>query len=104
MAGQLAIVTGASTGISFQLARLCAHEGYDLLIAADEPDVRDAAQWLRGEKGGDTVEALHVDLATTEGVDQLYGAAKGRPVNVLMASAGRGLGHAFLNQEWPRAR
>jgi short-subunit dehydrogenase len=39
-----------------------------------------------------------------EGVDQLYAAAKNRPVNVLMANAGRGLGHAFLDQEWPRAR
>jgi uncharacterized protein len=39
-----------------------------------------------------------------EGVDQLYAAAKNRPVNVLMANAGRGLGHAFLDQQWPRAR
>jgi short-subunit dehydrogenase len=104
MAGQLAIVTGASTGIGFELARLCAREGYDLLIAADEPEIHDAAQKLRGETGGAAIEALHVDLATTEGVDQLYAAAKGRPVNVLMANAGRGLGHAFLDQEWPRAR
>jgi short-subunit dehydrogenase len=104
MAGQLAIVTGASTGIGFELARLCAREGYDLLIAADEPEIHDAAQKLRGEKGRGAIEALHVDLATTEGVDQLYAAAKGRPVNVLMANAGRGLGHAFLDQEWPRAR
>jgi short-subunit dehydrogenase len=104
MAGQLAIVTGASTGIGFELARLCAREGYDLLIAADEPEIHDAAQKLRNEKGVGAVEALHVDLATTEGVDQLYAAAKGRPVNVLMANAGRGLGHAFLDQQWPRAR
>lgn len=104
MAGQLAIVTGASTGIGFELARLCAREGYDLLIAADEPEIQDAAQKLRNEKGGGAIEALHIDLATTEGVDQLYAAAKGRPVNVLMANAGRGLGHAFLDQEWPRAR
>jgi uncharacterized protein len=104
MAGQLAIVTGASTGIGFELARLCARKGYDLLIAADEPEIHDAAQKLRNEKGVGAVEALHVDLATTEGVDQLYAAAKGRPVNVLMANAGRGLGHAFLDQEWPRAR
>ncbi|MCK1514140.1 SDR family NAD(P)-dependent oxidoreductase [Bradyrhizobium sp. 190] len=104
MAGQLAIVTGASTGIGFELARLCAREGYDLLIAADEPEIHDAAQKLRNEKDAGAIEALHVDLATTEGVDQLYAAAKGRPVNVLMANAGRGLGHAFLDQEWPRAR
>jgi short-subunit dehydrogenase len=104
MAGQLAIVTGASTGIGFELARLCARDGYDLLIAADEPEIHDAAQKLRNEKGVGAVEALHVDLATTEGVDQLYAAAKGRPVNVFMANAGRGLGHAFLDQQWPRAR
>jgi uncharacterized protein len=104
MAGQLAIVTGASTGIGFELARLCAREGFDLLIAADEPEIHDAAQKLRDEKGTGAVEALHVDLATTEGVDQLYAATKGKPVDVLMANAGRGLGRAFLDQEWPRAR
>jgi short-subunit dehydrogenase len=104
MAGQFAIVTGASTGIGFELARLCAREGFDLLIAADEPEIHDAAQKLRDEKGVGVVEALHVDLATMEGVDQLYAAVKGRPVNVLMANAGRGLGHAFLDQDWPRAR
>ena len=32
-----AIVTGASTGIGFELAKRCAKEGYDLLIAADGP-------------------------------------------------------------------
>ena len=34
-----AIVTGASTGIGFELAKRCAKEGYDLLIAADEPAI-----------------------------------------------------------------
>jgi uncharacterized protein len=104
MAGQLAIVTGASTGIGFELARICAREGYDLLIAADEPEIQDAAQKLQNEKGAGAIEALHVDLATMEGVDQLCAVAKGRPVNLLMANAGRGLGHAFLDQDWPRAR
>jgi short-subunit dehydrogenase len=104
MAGQFAIVTGASTGIGLELARLCAREGFDLLIAADEPEIHDAAQRLREEQGAGAVEAVQADLATMEGVDQLYAAAKGRPVNVLMANAGRGLGHAFLDQEWARVR
>jgi short-subunit dehydrogenase len=47
---------------------------------------------------------VQADLSTTEGVDKLYSAAKGRPVDVLMANAGRGLGHAFLDQEFERAR
>ena len=42
-----AIVTGASTGIGFELAKRCAKEGYDLLIAADEPEIEKAAALLR---------------------------------------------------------
>src|SRR6195952_4594012 len=97
-----AIVTGASTGIGFELAKRCAKEGYDLLIAADEPAIEKAATTLR--RGGTKVEALQADLATTEGVDKLYAAAKGRQVDALLANAGRGLGHAFLDQDFANAR
>jgi uncharacterized protein len=97
-----AIVTGASTGIGFELAKRCAKEGYDLLIAADEPEIEQAAASLR--ELGTQVEALQADLATTEGVDKLYSAAKGRQVDALLANAGRGLGHAFLDQDFDKAR
>ena len=50
------------------------------------------------------MEALQADLATTEGVDKLYAAAKGRTVDALLANAGRGLGHAFLDQEFDKTR
>ena len=104
MAGQFAIVTGASTGIGFELARLCASKGYDLLIAADEPEIETAAEALRQEVNSIAVVALKADLATIEGVDKLYEVAQSRKVDVLMANAGRGLGHAFLDQEWARIR
>jgi len=99
---KFAVVTGASTGIGFELAKRCLDNGYDVLIAADEPRILDAAASLRGS--GKQVEALEVDLSTTEGVDKLYAAAKGRPVDALLANAGRGLGHAFLDQDFDRAR
>ncbi|HYI43581.1 MAG TPA: SDR family NAD(P)-dependent oxidoreductase, partial [Sphingomicrobium sp.] len=44
---KLAIVTGASTGIGLELARLAAQDGYDLIVAADTPLV-DASSSLRG--------------------------------------------------------
>jgi len=91
-----AVITGASTGIGFELARCCAEHGFDLLIAADESLERAAAS-LRAT--GATVESLEVDLATAEGVERLYLAARGRPVDALIANAGRGLGHAFLDQD-----
>jgi uncharacterized protein len=99
---KLAVVTGASTGIGYELAIQCARHGYDLLVAADEPEIRAAADVFRRE--GVTVEAIEVNLATTEGCDKLYAALKGRPVDALLANAGRGLGRAFLDQDWDDIR
>jgi uncharacterized protein len=95
--GQFAIITGASTGIGLELARCCADEGFDILIAADEPEIEQAAATLRAE--GANVETVQADLATSEGIAKLYAAARGRPVDALLANAGRGLGHAFLDQD-----
>ncbi|MGA9015052.1 MAG: SDR family NAD(P)-dependent oxidoreductase [Acetobacteraceae bacterium] len=92
-----AILTGASTGIGFELARECIEHGYDILIAADEPEIQQAASRLR--RNGAAVEAVQADLATMEGVDRLYAAAHGRQVDALLANAGRGLGRSFLDQE-----
>ena len=41
---------------------------------------------------------------TIEGVDELYAAARGRPVEALLANAGRGLGKAFLDQDFADVR
>lgn len=98
----LAIITGASTGIGYELARCCAENGFDLLIAADEPAINAAAQSFRGL--GVNVDAVEADLATIEGVDKLYAAINGRPVEALLANAGRGLGHGFLDQNFDEAR
>src|SRR5436305_1462815 len=101
---QFAIVTGASTGIGLELAKCCAREGFDLLIAADEPQIESAAAEIRAL--GAVVEPVQTDLSTIEGVDKLYEASKrmGRPVDALLANAGTGLGHAFLDQDFSRAK
>ncbi|MEO8077042.1 MAG: SDR family NAD(P)-dependent oxidoreductase [Acidobacteriota bacterium] len=44
---KLALVTGGSTGLGLELAKCCAHDGFDLLIAADEPEIFVAADSLR---------------------------------------------------------
>ncbi len=102
MTNQLAIVTGASSGIGYELAKCCVAHGFDLVIAADEPEIAYAAQRLR--ESGANVEPVQADLATQEGVDKLYTAIGGRPVSALLANAGRGLGHAFLDQDFDEAR
>lgn len=99
---KLAIVTGASTGIGFELAHIAAQEGYDLLVVADEPlieaSARDCAQHRTD------VQSVEADLSTLEGVDRLLAAAGERPIDILCANAGCGVGHAFLEQDVARWR
>ena len=55
----------------------------DLLVAADRPEIQAAADRFRGL--GADVTVLETDFATTDGVDRLWAAAAGRPVDVLLA-------------------
>jgi short-subunit dehydrogenase len=102
MNGKYAIVTGASSGIGRELAIIAARDGYDLLLAADTAGLTEVADVCRG--AGSDVETLEVDLATQDGVDQLYAATQGRAVDALFANAGHGLGRAFLDQEFDEVR
>ena len=90
---KFAIITGASTGIGRELAKLAAGDGYDMLLVADTPFV-DPSAGLPGN-----VETLEVDLSTIAGVDRLLDAAAGRDIDLLCANAGHGLGGGFLDQE-----
>ncbi|HEX3998806.1 MAG TPA: SDR family NAD(P)-dependent oxidoreductase [Pirellulales bacterium] len=98
----LAVVTGASSGIGLELALYAAKKGYDLIVAADEVEIQKSADDLRAS--GASVKAVQADLATIEGVDALCAAIEGRPVEVLLANAGRGLGHGFLDQDFGDVR
>lgn len=98
----LAMVTGASVGIGYELAICCAKEGLDLLVVADEPKIHEAAEQFRNY--GVEVESVEADLATRDGVDKLYETARGRRVEYLLANAGHGLGGAFLDQNFDEAR
>ena len=103
MAKKLALVTGASTGIGFELATLAAQNGYDVMIVADEPLIEAAAADL--VQFGTQITPLEADLSTFDGVDQVLAAIGGRPIEVFCANAGRGLGHGFLEQsvsDWRR--
>jgi len=99
---RFAIITGASSGIGLELAIICAQEGFDLLVAADRPEIQEAADRFRALGAGVTV--VQTDLATTDGVDRLWAAAANRPVDALLANAGHGLGHGFLDQDFADVR
>lgn len=94
----LAVVTGASSGIGFELAKVFAAEGFDLLIAAEDAELRLALDALK--EPGVGVEAHRVDLATEAGVIELYRHLQNndRPVDAIALNAGIGAGGAFATE------
>ena len=88
----LALVTGASTGIGLELARIARADGHQTIVVADEPAIHQTAAEL-------DAEAVEADLATPDGVAAVLARLGGREVDLLMLNAGTGLGHAFLDQD-----
>lgn len=94
----LAVVTGASNGIGYELAKQFAQNGFDLLIAAKNSGINEVVPDL--EKLGAQVKPIQADLATYDGVEALYQAIKntGRPVDAIAINAGVGVGGDFVRE------
>jgi short-subunit dehydrogenase len=93
----LAVVTGASSGIGFELAKQFASNGFDLIVAAEDDAIETAANELSAS--GASVEWEQVDLATPQDVERLERriVAAGRPVDAAALNAGIGAGGAFAS-------
>ena len=93
----LAVVTGASSGIGFELARQFVDHGYDLIAVAEDSGISGVASLA---SGGASVDTLQIDLASEDGVDELYAqiTGTGRPVAALALNAGVGVGGAFAGR------
>jgi uncharacterized protein len=99
-ASALAVVTGASSGIGFELARQFADHGFDLVVIAEDEELADAAQKLRESTGAHVTEA-RMDLAEYDGVEDAFGVIEkaDRPVGALALNAGIGLGGDFVHDQ-----
>jgi short-subunit dehydrogenase len=95
---KFAVITGASSGIGYELARQFGENGYDILIAAENAEIDSAAKRLLTT--GAQVQAVQVDLAREDGVKQLWEAieASGRPLDAIAINAGVGVGGADFSQ------
>ena len=98
MANKFAVITGASSGIGFELARVFGQNGYDLLINSSGERLESAASELKSL--GFAVTAVQADLSTYEGVEQLWREIEstGRAVDAIALNAGFGVGGDFARE------
>ncbi|MER7195361.1 SDR family NAD(P)-dependent oxidoreductase [Streptomyces flaveolus] len=91
----LAFVTGASNGIGTEIARQLASRGYDIIGTGRGDSIDTVAERLRAQ--GATVYPLRADLATYDGVEDLWKQVQeiGRPLDVAVLNAGVSIGGAF---------
>ncbi|MBT2585304.1 SDR family oxidoreductase [Arthrobacter sp. ISL-95] len=95
----LALVTGASSGIGFELARQFLSNGYDTVIVAENQKIHTAADELKG-LGGE-VYAEQIDLTDRQGMSRLHTAVAslGRPLEAAAINAGIGVGGPFVETD-----
>lgn len=96
---QLALITGASSGIGFELAKQFAEHGYDLVVAAEDDAIHDVPQKLSQYSAA--VQPVQVDLRSPDGVEHLYQSTieGDRVLAAAALNAGVGRGEMFLKSE-----
>jgi uncharacterized protein len=104
MAAGTALITGASSGIGRELAKLCAAGGFDLILAARRTErLEDLAAEL-GTAYRVSVRPLQADLSDPEAPGRLYDQLAGTPIDLLVNNAGFGLRGPFAETDWEAER
>jgi uncharacterized protein len=95
----LAVVTSASSGIGFELARQFAEHGFDLIVVAEDESITRAADELRDLRV--EVEPVHADLTRATDLDRLWERVRagGRPLAAIAINTGAGVGGPFVDND-----
>ena len=104
MAAGTALITGASSGIGRELAKLCAADGFDVILAARRTErLEDLAAEL-GTAHRVAARPLQVDLSDPEAPGRLFDQLAGTPIDLLVNNAGFGLRGPFAETDWEAER
>lgn len=95
----LAVVTGSSSGIGLELARIFAENGYDLVIVAENDHIFEVRDQIAAKSSAE-VKAYEIDLSNFTNVEEFYHLLRNldRPIDALALNAGIGVAGSFAKQ------
>lgn len=94
-----ALITGASSGIGLELAKLFAADRFNLvLVARNESRLNQLAEELRRERGVE-IKVLARDLSVAEAPREIFDALRDTPISVLVNNAGLGFYGTFAKSD-----
>lgn len=99
---QTALVTGAASGLGFELAMLLATDGYDLILVDIDAERLEQAKHEITEQFSCEIQLIHKDLSTCNVADEVFKAIADKPIDVLINNAGFGVFGSFNNTDWKR--
>jgi len=96
-----ALLTGATSGIGLELARLFAKDNYKLLLVARNEEELEATSAILKQDGSPNVQVFATDLFERDAAKQLYEKVSGLgiPVDVLVNDAGQGAYGKFIDND-----
>lgn len=99
---ELALITGAASGLGFELAKLLAKDGYNLiLVDIDKKGLCSSREEIL-KIGSSSVEILQQDLSKPEAASDIFESIKNKPIEVLINNAGFGVFGSFNDTDWER--
>lgn len=107
MSDRWVLITGASSGLGAQFAKLAAAEGRSLILSARRSERLEALkQSLIAANKGIEVEVIPADLSAAGGAEDLWNkASAGRGIDILVNNAGLGANGYFGDPDlWTRQR
>lgn len=97
---EVALVTGAASGLGFEFSKLLASDGYQLVMVDIDESALSVAKQSITDKSNVPIDAIICDLSSPDAAEILYSITRGRNVNILINNAGFGLFGFFVKNDW----
>ncbi|MDC8001631.1 SDR family oxidoreductase [Aequorivita todarodis] len=96
------LVTGAASGLGFELALLLAKDGYDLILADVDAEKLQKTKETIAAQYASEIQLIIKDLSRSNVAEQIFHAIEGKPIDVLINNAGFGIFGSFNDTDWQR--